>query len=108
MVVALGLQGAYAGEVELQVERGRVALEREAYAVARDRAIEALGTAPDHGAAQQLYVDATAAGGLGSRGLLELVTFEAGTVPWQAELAELERSVAAGEWRVIRSATEQL
>ena len=92
-VISLLVAVARAGEPELEVERGRVAFEREEYQAARDRAISALGEAPGLGGAHQLYVDATTAAGLGSRGLFELVSLEMTTPAWHEVVADLEVAV---------------
>jgi tetratricopeptide (TPR) repeat protein len=99
---------ALAGEIELGIERGRVAYELERYADARNHAIDALRSAPASAEAQQLYVDATTAAGLGSRGLFELVAFETTSPPYFGDGAALEQAVTDGEWKIIRSATEQI
>jgi tetratricopeptide (TPR) repeat protein/thiol-disulfide isomerase/thioredoxin len=99
---------ALAGEIELEIERGRVAYELERYADARNHAIDALRSMPASAEAQQLYVDATTAAGLGSRGLFELVAFETTSSPYFADGVALEQAVADGEWKTIRTATEQI
>lgn len=106
-IVAM-IGSAVAGEPELDIERGRVAYELERYTEARDRAIEALKGAPNLGSAHQLYVDATTAAGLGSRGLFELVSYEVDTPPWHTLVDSLEQGVKDGDWRTIRGSSDQL
>src|SRR5687768_9167963 len=105
---ALWAAVALAGEIELEIERGRVAWELERYADARNHAIEALRGAADSAGAQQLYVDATTSAGLGSQGLSELVAFETSSPPWLADSEALQEAVKAGAWKPIREATEQV
>lgn len=108
-VCIVGMIGrALAGEAELDIERGRVAFELERYMAARDRAIEALAEAPNLASAHQLYVDATTAAGLGSRGLFELVSYEVETPAWHPLVEALEQAVADEDWKSIRDATNQL
>lgn len=104
----LSADAAAADEAEIDVARGRVALELEQYAVARDRAVEALKAEPWLGAAHELYVDATARAGLGSRGLFELAAFEVQTPPWHGTQQVLVEAVAGGDWKAVRDATEQV
>ncbi|MEQ1565024.1 MAG: hypothetical protein ABMA64_05255 [Myxococcota bacterium] len=108
MVLVVGGFAAWAGDAELEVERGRVAFELEQYRVARDRALEALSADPSLGSAQQLYLDATTAGGYGSRGLFELVGFEPGVPPSAGAVLALDRAVEAGRWTAVRDATAAL
>ncbi|MEQ1502033.1 MAG: TlpA disulfide reductase family protein [Myxococcota bacterium] len=104
-----GIAGvAVAGEAELDLERGRVAFELEQYTQARDRAIAALAATPSNGTAHQLYVDATTASGLGSRGLFELVSFEVETQPWHAAVESLGVAVGDDDWKAVKTGVGEL
>ncbi len=93
---------------ELDVERGRAAMVREAYDEARDFAISALRVDARHAEAQQLYIDATAAAGLGSRALRELASRAADTPPWRPLEAELAASLAEGDTKRARAVFRRL
>lgn len=102
------LAAAFAGDADLELERGRVALERQEYQAARDRAVSALGDAPGLAGAHQLYVDATTGAGLGSRGLYELIGLETEDPPGTQERNALTEAVTAHDWRMIRDLTERV
>lgn len=93
---------------ELELERGRVAVRLEQYDQARDHALSALRQSPNLGDAHQLYVDATAAAGLGSRGLQELVAYDVQTPPWYATTSALQAALEEDDWKTSRDLTEQL
>lgn len=99
---------AWAGEADVELERGRVALERQEFQAARDRAVSALGDEPGLAGGHQLYVDATTGAGLGSRGLYELIGIEIEDPPGFAERDALAEAVKVGDWHAIRDLTEQL
>jgi tetratricopeptide (TPR) repeat protein len=105
---AVGEPNAAVEEAQIDVARGRVAFELEQYGTARDRAIEALRAAPNHAGGHELYVDATTATGLGSRGLFELVAFDVDTPRWHDDHGALAVAVRAGDFKAIKERTEHL
>ena len=107
LATALWIQVAIGGP-ELEIERGRLAYELERYGDARNHAIAALQEVPSSSEAQQLYIEATTAAGLGSRGLFELVASETTSPPWFPDASALELAVADGEWKPIRDATKKI
>ncbi|MBX2801154.1 MAG: TlpA family protein disulfide reductase [Myxococcales bacterium] len=93
---------------DLEIERGRVAASLERYGEARDLALEALRQAPGNGEAQDLYVDTTAAAGLGTRGLQELLTRDRDTPRWFSAHSALVEAVDSGDVKAAKSAAGEL
>lgn len=99
---------AWAGEAELAVERGLVALELQDTPRARSQALRALAAEPTLGVAQDVYTDATAASGFGTLGATELVLYDREDPDWVANLRLLDEALKSGEYKPVRDATAAL
>lgn len=102
--VLLGV--AQAGELELAVERGWVAVSLEQFASAREQALAVLAREPGHAPARDLYVEASAGAGWGSVGALELAgeAIVPGEIErWEAFRREVEAHVAAADKAALKA-----
>ncbi len=90
---------AWAGEAELAIERGLVALELQDTSRARSQGLRALTAEPTLGAGQDLYTDATAAAGFGTLGATELMLYERDDPAWIPTTRALDEALRSGDFR---------